>query len=371
MMKARALLLVLVLATAPLCVAKPAMAPAAKPPPPPEKSPWIWDGEYRLRLSFVDVDQNPKLLSKDFDQSVDHRLRLGLTNQIKPGILLRGRLTTNASRFGDFDTTTFQFTPRRIVFDQLYTLYTKIPKLILFAGRGDNRYFEADLAVATGRFNEDDSQFEGFTATWLPDQQTTVILTYGLVVTTNRLDANPVEFRFDGTLVQLRRQFTKEHRLLVHLAALHPKDRNPLTLGDEEIPLVLLRYDFTPGPDFTLFLQASQITAAVDGVTFLPLTGADRDADRDAFFGGLIFGNKEIVGRNQWELYYARTGLKAGAITGEFPSNIHEIRGIWERQVWPRIWLRVSGIHRELNDPQPPLLKNDQTTGFGQVLMRF
>jgi hypothetical protein len=346
-----------------------AMAPA-KAPPPPKPPPLLWDVEYRLRLTAIDLDQQPQIAAGDADRFVDHRLRLGVTAPVHPKFTVRGRLTTQASRWGDFDPATVMFAVRRFDFDQLHAIWTPTPDLAIIPGRGNNRYFEVDLAAATGRFNEDDIQYEGVVVQHKPAPKTTLIGAYGIVLATNQIDFDPREFRLDGALVQVRQQFTPEHRLLVHAGSLYPHKSNFVFPGKQRGDLAVVRYDWTPRRKLSAFAMASRPLDTVDTFTFQRMTPEAAD-DRNGFFGGVLVGDKEVVNGDQFEVYFTRTGQGAQGITTEFPNNIREYRGLWERQVAPRIWTRVSGVHRQLNRQTAVFRKNDQDTVFAQVLAKF
>ncbi len=344
----------------------PSTAAVPQPPAPPR---FLVDGQYRLRGIRIQNDRSPRAAAQSVDSSLNHRLRLGLVAPIQHDMTLLAGFTTQASRWGDFDVTTGRFRTRDFDFERLLFIWKYGPDATLYAGRGAARFFEADLAIATGRFDEDIIHYEGFVWEKHPDPKTMLLAVYSPLLTTNLLDANPAELSLQSLAFQYRRELTDQDRILIHTGRLQP--RRPILGfgGDKGLTGLMARYDHKFDQNLRAFGSVGFNLSQTDGVFFRPLPDLDL-GDRTAFFGGIQHGDREKLHSNQFELYYTWTGPQAQTFVAEYPSDIREGRFVWQRQVRPKVWTLASVAHRQVITPVA-VTQDDTTTAFVQLLTQF
>ncbi|MBI3890160.1 MAG: hypothetical protein HY303_01370 [Candidatus Wallbacteria bacterium] len=347
--------------TAPAKAATPAPAPVPAPPR------LIVDGQYRLRLQRN--ERTPPVGSESIDSFINHRLRLGLIAPIFDDLTLISGFSTQASRWGDFDTAKGRFTTRDFDFERLLLAWKYASDASLYAGRGAARFFEADLAIASGRLDEDNVYYEGFVWEKHPDKKTTLLAVYSPLFSTNLIDPNPVELSMQSLAFQWRRELTDRDRVLVHTGRLQPRRALPGGGGDKGLTGLMTRYDHKFSDGFKAFGSVGFNLSQTDGVFFRPLPDVPLE-DRTAFFGGLIFGDREKLREHEFELYYTWTAPQAQTFVAEFPSDIREVRALWQRQVRPKVWTLASIAHREQVHTNP-VLPDETTTAYVQLLAQF
>lgn len=370
-----------VIATCATAAATPAATVDAKPAAPP--SPFanvILSGEYRARYNHTAIDRRPAAGPETAVNTFDHRLRLGAIFPVYDDVLLISRFTTQASRWGDFRVpspgdpfSVPQFGERQFDFDKLSLYWTADKDTHVFLGRGDTRYFNADLALATGRFNDDDTFFEALLVERQLDDETMLVLSASpWTLNTPLLNGDPRQFQIGAYAVELKRKLEGGHHLQLFVAGLDPNRPVPTSpgLGQRAFLVANLRYDHKFNDELTAFASGSLNLTQVNGFTFLPLNAAS-EGDRAGFFGGFTVGNSQKKGGSQFEGYYVKTGPQATNIVSEFANGIEQVRGLFSHQLRENMWVRASAARQVADTLAPGVTRNDVDTAFLDVLKKF